>query len=693
MTRLTRTLALAAGLALAAALAAVPGAAAAQQILLDRPVRAGELTVFPDLNDASVYYYVSDKPRLATDANGRPQFSFLRWVQNTRSGADQPDAREGEGGGIVHAVVELGVTQDQLRQAQQELQRVRPGARIQGPVVYKSGRFGLVAAVADPTTGLSQKVLGLGKAPILDGEKAAVSILLTKQGAKILWESFNTPTPDVSFTFEMDMAGFRSPMKGVIEANFDQIYEHRAFSVGVASSYLSGEIRGAFDDLTRSGAIKVTQVGADEKIENLLNVAYQKLTDMMFAPVGGTGTPSLGALEGATGNQPSMLDRATQQLQRSREETRAENERIRRENREEEERAEARRRERAAAGGGTTTTAVAGETAGGPPDSRTAGGGGGGAASDESPPTPVTGRSRVTPPADRGHGAASRLAGDPDPDRPRRREEQTEPTFAVVAAFEMRTVRQRGTFRIDLNKFNADNITLRFDENIGDLRALKNDRTHFREVNLEDALYVQREIPVSVDGFNAQDFGQFVNFVAVHLRKKHAGGAVTDDEVKIDRKTFNSEGNAFKLLYGWKGDNDRRKWLEYDVSTTWSFFGGHEVTTPARTVTQGQLNLSPPFQRRTVELQGDPGALSAAGARAVTVKLWYRLGAREQVKQVTLNPARGQLSDRIEFLLPADSWSYDYEITWRLAGNRTASTGRRAGQDAILFVDELPTSP
>src|SRR5262249_11678760 len=108
--------------------------AAAQQILLDKPLRAGELVVFPDLNDETTYYYGSDKPHLAADANGQPQFSFLRWVENVRSGAGEADAREGEGGGIVHAVVSLGVAPEQLRDAQRELQRLKPGSRIQGPV-------------------------------------------------------------------------------------------------------------------------------------------------------------------------------------------------------------------------------------------------------------------------------------------------------------------------------------------------------------------------------------------------------------------------------------------------------------------------------------------------------------------------------------------------------------------------------
>ena len=53
---------------------------------------------------------------------------------------------------------------------------------------------------------------------------------LTKLGAKILWESFQTAAPDISFHFEMEVAGYTSPKRAVIEANFDQIYEHKAFA-------------------------------------------------------------------------------------------------------------------------------------------------------------------------------------------------------------------------------------------------------------------------------------------------------------------------------------------------------------------------------------------------------------------------------------------------------------------------------
>ena len=145
------------GLSLAVALPAQ-----AQQVLLDKPIKAGELTVFPDLNDETVYYYVSDKPRLSTNSNGQPQFSFLRYVDNVRTGADQPEAREGDGGGIVHALVTLSVSPDQIRDAQRALQRLKPGAKINGPVVFRAGKFGLVSSFKDPDGKLSTKVVGLG---------------------------------------------------------------------------------------------------------------------------------------------------------------------------------------------------------------------------------------------------------------------------------------------------------------------------------------------------------------------------------------------------------------------------------------------------------------------------------------------------------------------------------------------------
>jgi hypothetical protein len=177
--------------------------------------------------------------------------------------------------------------------------------------------------------------------------------------------------------------------------------------------------------------------------------------------------------------------------------------------------------------------------------------------------------------------------------------------------------------------------------------------------------------------------------VNVQLRKKHAGGATTEDELTIRRKDFNSQGNNFRLLYGWKGDNDRRKWLEYDLRRVWSFFGDRTVEEPWARYTDGQVNLRPPYQRRSVSFDGDSSALADKGVRSITVKIYYSLAGADQVQQVTMNPAKNRLSEKIEFMLPADKFEYEYEIVWHVKGNQTVSTGRKTSSESILYVDEV----
>jgi hypothetical protein len=707
-------------LAAAAWLAAPP--AQAQEILLDEPVRAGELTLFRSLGDESTYFYVLDKPRLATDASGSPQFSFLRYVQNVRGGADP---LEGEGGGILHALVTLSVSAEQLRDAERALQRLRPGARIQGPVVFKAGKFALVSSFTDASGNLTTRVVGLGNAPLLDGEKAAVSMQLTKLGSKLLWESFHSPTPDISFSFEMDLQGYRAPKRAVIEADFDQIYEHQGFAAGLASTYLAAEIKGAFDDLRRTGAIKVEQVGEDERLGQLVTTAYNKIAEIMFQPVQGTGTPDLAGLAGAAGvgggggGGTSVLDRAGTMLASARREASDENRAIRERN-EARRRAEAdaagardsadrlgaqataaeqradslgrraalgraraeRLREQAAAAtsedvrGSLTEAAEAAERSAATLDEQA------GAAREEATAL----RAQV--------GPAESAAGRREAAVEEAEEEVAAPAFAIVAAYEMKRVRQRGTFRIDLNKYTSETLTLRFDENIGDLRSRLNDNAVFRQVNLDDPLYRQREIVAFVDGLSAGNFGEYVNFVDVQMRKVHAGGAQTLDEVRIDRNNFNREGNAFTLLYGWKNDDERNRqaWLNYEYKTLWSFFGGSQVEGPWQRADAGTINLVPPYQKRVVAVEADPARLAEAQVRSITVKIYYRLGEREMVRQVSLNPARNMLSVPVEFMLPAESFEYDYEVSWRLSGNRSVSSGRQTTSEAVLFVDELPGS-
>lgn len=144
-----------------------------QRILLDKPVSAGTLKVFPLVEEPNSYYYLPNKVRLGVDDNGRPQFSFIRYVENVRSGANEKEATIGNGGGYVHLLVGLSVSPDEIKAAEQELKNVNPKGKIVGTVVYRGGTMALITKSvltnANNTSGETQRrVLGIGPAPVLE---------------------------------------------------------------------------------------------------------------------------------------------------------------------------------------------------------------------------------------------------------------------------------------------------------------------------------------------------------------------------------------------------------------------------------------------------------------------------------------------------------------------------------------------
>ncbi len=424
----------------------------AQPINLDRPFKAGELTLFPDILKPNVYYYLSDKPHLGKDANGQVQFSFLKFVKTAASGAGP--VGEVEGGGIVHAVIELGVTPQQLAAARTDLRRINGAGEISGPILYKGGTIALVSSIANPDGGMAKKVIGLGKAPVMDGHKAAVSVLLTAQGASILWESFKTSTPDMSVAFEMELTGFREPKQAKIEANFDQVYEQSDFKAALVTQgtpvLLAGEIHTAFDELRRSGAIKVTLMNADANMEKAIEDAYGKLTKLMFEPANGNGVPNMGQLTGAT-QQTSLLDRISKNLTEARKEAQNENQQIKAEN------ARLAEMKRNAKTGNTPTTTTPKAEVKPAPDTS-------GKGSSSFFTQPKTGSSELS----------QRTTPDMKPgefnfdDLPAPSALVPVPTVAVGFSYEMKKSRQTGIYTIELNKYSTDNLTIPFDENFGE---------------------------------------------------------------------------------------------------------------------------------------------------------------------------------------------------------------------------------
>jgi hypothetical protein len=537
-----------------------------------------------------------------------------------------------------------------LERARQELRRIKGNGEIRGPVLYKGGTVALISAVAQTEGGMARKVVGLGPAPVLDGGKAAVSVLLNKLGAKLLWESFKTPTPDISFSFQMTADGYHSPVSATVEADWSSIYSHRAFDAGIRGTMgpavLGAEISTAFEDLRKSNAIKITQVGDDANMTQIVNAVQSKLIEMMFDRSSGNGVPDFAA---QFGNNSSMLDRASNLLQQEREETRRNNADLQNQRREQaqqemqaRQRAEEAYAARVRAAGGTLAEAT------------------------ESQRMPTNPEQAV---------AAS--GGNIPADAPM-------PQIAAVMSYRMRETRQTGKFYLNMNKYTAYSQSFPIVHNIGPISCAK----CFLEVNLDDPLMKQREINAALNLNSIEDF-KYINFVSVLMRKKHENGDNSLDEVKIDKVKFGQEGNYFKMMYGFKGDNDRNKWLKYDFKTQWSFQGGTTIETDWKPAEFGSIALDPPLVKKPAYIEIEREFVLNEDIRGIEVTVRNKVGTQTKTQTFNFKASKEEFSLTFDLLQPAnaDKYEYEYEITYMPRGKDPISSPVKTTSRRMINID------
>ena len=222
-----------------------------------------------------------------------PEFSFTRYVEDgDSSGGADGGLVDAEGGGIVHFLVDYTVPQSRLDAAREALRDISQDATLVGPIVFESGRFALVSSFDTDdgeATDLTRQVVGVGRAPLIEGLKAAVSIHLTKKGSQILWRSFQMDTPDVSLVFEMTFSGLSDPAQATITADWDKLHATADKTLGAKLSYMG--IGGGFDyqdfwsTALSDGALSIDYQGDVDDLQGLIDRAYARLHDMMFEPI------------------------------------------------------------------------------------------------------------------------------------------------------------------------------------------------------------------------------------------------------------------------------------------------------------------------------------------------------------------------------------------------------------------------
>lgn len=641
-----------------------------QTVMLDESVRAGDLTLFRSQRNASEYHYVPAQIRLARDdATGLPKFSFLHFTPDVAV-KGRSSATEALSGGIVHAVVELSVSQEQRREAERELGRLVPGGKLVGPANFHAGKFALVTSFQ----GEQNRVIGLGNAPLLEGSRASVSLRLPKDEALVLWESFKTATPDISFKFEMELKGYASPFSAQIDVDWERIRTDETLGVAVATPVLGAEIRKAFDDLCEKRVIRIKQTGDDEESKRRIDLVYERLLAMLFEPI--TQNTSSSLADATIGQQRSLLDSATENLNLRRSETAQRNAQIRTENDRQQREWLARRQLEAARSGspGNATGRLPDGIANGKPGTPSL------------PGTSLAQRRRGISPPTRFLQA---FGGSYQDASPKMRAEESLPKFSALAVYRKKKWRMRQEIRLEISKHGVETRQLRFDRNVGNLSRFQGDARIFRQSYLQP-LDRTRQIHIALDGATARLMEKHLNSVSGRIIKRHGNGEESVIPFSLNRRDFAENGGVATVAYSWKKDR-AEDWPSYEVEYVWSLAGGDRVEVSRHEISDNALVLHPPYQLRTVRVESHPARLDEQNIRFVHVSIYSQIEGRTRRMQHAISvDSSEKFGGELTFLAPDRQDEYEYDIAWVLEDGTRLSTDRLRGTDTVLPVDKLP---
>jgi hypothetical protein len=900
----------------------------AQEVNLDKATQCGTLMCYPAFDDPNTYYYLPDNPRIAVKG-GKPQFSFLKYARISESG--EAGTGRAAGGGIIHFLVTYGNDDREVYGALQALQEKNPEAKLAGPVIYRKGYFALVTSFTEANEEFT-KTVAVGKAPLMEGQKAAVSMALTREGAELLWESFKSDTPDISLVFDMEFSGIREPYEATIEGNWKRIASSHRVSVGFKYAWFGADVDMLFQELRQNGAIKITTKGESASMDQIVQSANAQLLKVMFEPATADELTRAAAEKGY-----DNLDRATKMLKEDAERNKAasavkaakkkaaweasrdaalaaalpgksrlidrllpplhadeaapadtkalrqtmemhykkghdlyekniqessghwvkaleiakqlhdkfveykahqylahiagrqgnwetsyghweaakqalletkkpmtykkerliniymmwgqllkEHEKfyeaydvlrkgpvtmtdikdtkyakshketigqtmrlieikLMRIGKEKAEKARisgyaadvtkaalehyVQIREKldlkvwqkeevkakivllegklkAAEGSIASTTAEQAPSSDTDKMAQTGDTKATGTTATDKPGASGTASTVGSAVAAAGSAAvsAASAATTAKKEEPKTAAKPAKtaaksttssraggkPGISLVASYKLRRIKRSGSFKMSLNHYRTESQAFAMAENIGSLyRRYGNDPRVFRAVLLDDPVFKQREILVTLDGQDARTFSEHINFVAVKMRKRHQNGETTTDEVVITPSLFNAEGNRFEMSYGWKGDNNREAWLDYEMQTTWSFHGGIEIGGGWTHRDSAMAALIPPFKYRTITIEGEGDRLDAAGVRHAVITFTTLIGGKPLRKEVTIRNTGAAPSTIVDLPAAREGGTTEAVITWYLKGGGKKVSEPMTLEGGILYWDEL----
>jgi hypothetical protein len=213
----------------------------------------------------------------------------------------------------------------------------------------------------------------------------------------------------------------------------------------------------------------------------------------------------------------------------------------------------------------------------------------------------------------------------------------------------------RNEFTLNLTKQTTIRVPFDSSGNIGGMYTEHGeDPRYFRVVNMDDKSFQKRDIHFRVDGNYIDSFQDTVNFVSVNFRKVYSDKSreaetsslvFTHDDIKngVTMKT---------VTYPRLGDSDA-DWLDYEYQIRWSVRDRPTVPIPRKeeewiATADPAVSLTPPFQKRVIEIDADRELFAEAGIRTAVVEFATPIAGKPKiVRRATLKAGDAEPSTTV----------------------------------------------
>jgi hypothetical protein len=244
-----------------------------------------------------------------------------------------------------------------------------------------------------------------------------------------------------------------------------------------------------------------------------------------------------------------------------------------------------------------------------------------------------------------------------------RRKEAAKVSKYQYSVYQRKEIRRKSTQTLSLKKVMARYEQHTMTGNVGAWYSQYKDNPKLvAEVNLDDPFFQRREMRFVIDNEAYDIFKEMVNYATVQVRVPREGQRPFIDEVTIDRKFLESNGQTATLSYARMGDDAQT----YDYAVQWSLRGGHLYPAEPRWQT-GELmavTLSAPVTPLLVEAEADLAELEDLGIARVSVELRYKRFGKTitDTRALALSPTAGEPLASKTLYRDSDSEALDYRL-------------------------------